>query len=49
MNGKILKNLIQIFQKFYFKKIKERLDAKKKGDFKLADQIRDELLKRCNY
>ena len=26
------------------KKIKERILAKKKGDFKLADQIRDELL-----
>ncbi len=35
-----------ISEDFVEKKIKERLVAKQKGDFKLADQIRNELLKK---
>jgi cysteinyl-tRNA synthetase len=35
-----------ISEDFILKKIEERLAAKQKGDYKLADQIRDELLNR---
>ena len=35
-----------ISEDFILKKIKERLAAKQKGNYKLADQIRDELLKK---
>jgi cysteinyl-tRNA synthetase len=35
-----------ISEDFILKKIKERLVAKKEGNYKLADQIRDELLKK---
>ncbi len=35
-----------ISEEFILKKIAERLAAKQKGDYKLADQIRDELLKK---
>ena len=42
MNGMNLKNLnTNISRVIYFKKISERLLAKKKGNFKLADQIRE--------
>ena len=33
-----------VSEDFILKKIEERLAAKQKGDYKLADQIRDELL-----
>ena len=35
-----------ISEDFILKKIKERLTAKQEGNYKLADQIRDELLKK---
>jgi len=38
------KSNTDISEKLILQKINERLEAKKKGDFKLADQIRDELL-----
>ncbi|PDH20580.1 MAG: cysteine--tRNA ligase [Pelagibacterales bacterium MED-G43] len=38
------KNNKDISEDFILKKIEERLAAKQKGDYKLADQIRDELL-----
>ena len=36
---------IKVSETFIIKKINERLQARKNGDFKLADKIRDELLK----
>ena len=38
------KSNTDISETFILQKINERLIAKKKGDFKLADQIRNELL-----
>jgi cysteinyl-tRNA synthetase len=35
-----------VSEDFILKKIEERLTAKQEGDYKLADQIRDELLKK---
>ena len=35
---------IKVSDKFISKKINERLKARKSGNFKLADEIRDELL-----
>ncbi len=44
MSGKILKkNKIGISENFVLKKINERLEAKKEGNFELADKIRNEL------
>ena len=42
--GRIKKNNNDISEDLIKKKIEERLSAKQKGDFKLADQIRNELL-----
>ena len=38
------KRQINISESFIKEKIKDRIDAKNKGDYKLADKIRDELL-----
>tara|TARA_B110000967_G_C18420676_1_gene333677 strand:- start:23 stop:565 length:543 start_codon:yes stop_codon:yes gene_type:complete len=38
------KSNVSISEKLILQKIKERLAAKRKGDFKLADEIRNELL-----
>ena len=44
MNGKILKNQkIKIDENFINEKIRDRNNARKKGDYKLADIIRNEL------
>ena len=40
----ILSKILYLNEDFILKKIEERLAAKQKGDYKLADQIRDELL-----
>ena len=40
------KNNKDISEDFILKKIQERLAAKRDGNYKLADQIRDELLKK---
>ena len=42
--GRIKKNNNDISEDLIKKKIEERFSAKQKGDFKLADQIRSELL-----
>ena len=41
---KYKKKSVKVSEKFIVKKINERLQARKNGDFKLADKIRDELL-----
>ena len=38
------KSNTDVSESFILKKINERLIAKKKGDFKLADEIRNELI-----
>ena len=42
---KYKKKSVKVSENFIMKKINERLLARKNGDFKLADKIRDELLK----
>ena len=42
--GKYKKEKISISESYIEKKIEERKNAKSKGDFALADKIRDELL-----
>ena len=37
---------INVSEDFILKKIEDRLTAKQEGNYKLADQIRDELLKK---
>ena len=44
--GKLKKTNKGISEDFILKKIDERLAAKQEGNYKLADQIRDELLKK---
>ena len=43
---KFKKSNSNVSEEFILKKINERLNAKNKGNYKLADQIRDELLKK---
>ena len=40
------KSNTNVSENFILEKIKERLSAKKKGDFKLADKIRNELFEK---
>ena len=44
--GKFKKTNKDVSEDFILKKIKERITAKQEGNYKLADQIRDELLKK---
>ena len=43
---KFKKSKVNISEEFILNKINERLNAKNNGNYKLADQIRDELLKK---
>ena len=48
--GKFKKSKKDISESYILKKIEERTKAKKNGNYKLADKIRDELIiKRNNY
>ena len=40
------KNKSSVDEKYILEKINERLQARKDGNYKLADQIRDDLLKK---
>ena len=41
---KYKKESVKVSERFIINKINERLEARKNGDFRLADKIRDELL-----